>query len=362
MLCSDCAGKSLGTYISRHGDKGVCRFCGKEKNKVLPCDEIENFISDAWQFYYENADEAEVPAFEVLPTYDIEDILEDKEELELEDTNELFLEQLRSDFSERQWFRIGENEVQGSNEMLYSWKQFCEIVKHKWRYTFPFVKDIYYYSVMFSSKNILKIVSELLDSQNCISKISPDVPIYRGRNFKNKKEVLLTAKDIGTPTAENAKQANRFSPEGIPMFYGCLNSSTVKYEIGDGEYLFIGEFHTSKDIVVLDLTALPNTPSLYDDEKNMFISGIDFLREFAYAVSENVSSNEKLDYVPTQIFTEYIRQVGLKKFNIRGIKYHSAKCIGEYNVVLFYENDDCFDDISQNKEGLILKNVIYEKK
>lgn len=359
MLCSDCAGKSLGIYISRHGYKGQCRFCSKQKEKVLPCNEVENFLLDAWRIIYEDADNYGSSAFEEIDPLEITDLLEKKDELELDDTNEQFLKEIENDFEEKQWFPLGEYIIQGPEEMLYNWEQFCKIVKTKWRYTFPFVDNEENSIGFTSSNNILKTVSKLVTEYNCISKITPDIPIYRGRNFKNKKSALVaSAKDIGSPKPENAIQPNRFSPEGISMFYGCLDYNTVEQEIGKEKYLIIGEFHTSKEISVLDLTALPKYPALYDDENNIFMSAITFLHEFSCAISKDIKGESKLDYIPTQIFTEYIRQIGLKKFNIQGIKYHSAKCPCNDNLVLFFENKDCIDDdlkYSANKTYMILK-------
>ena len=362
MLCSDCAGISLGIYIKKYGYQGECRFCNKQKEKILPCNEVESFLLNAWSIYYEDADNCGSSVYEVLDSYGISELLEDKETLELEDTNEQFLEELESDFSEKQWFPLGDYEIQGPAEMLYSWEQFCEIVKHKWRYTFPFVEDKYIFDICISPKNILDTIAKLLSTHKCISKVAPDIPIYRGRNFENRTDALsATAKSIGTPEAKFANKANRFSPEGIPMFYGCLDYDNVENEIDKGENQVIGEFYTSKEISVLDLTNLPAPPSLYDDERNMFISAIDFLHDFSRAISKDIEDDKKIDYVPTQIFTEYFRQIGLKDFNIYGIRYHSAKCFTKHNLVLFFENEDCEDEERKysydEKPYLLLKKI-----
>lgn len=363
MLCSDCAGYSLGQYIKKHGYEGTCRFCSNQKEKVLPCNEIEEFLLKSWNLYYEEADNYGSSAFEELNTYEISELLEDKDELELDDTNEQFLEELLFVFSEKQWFRLGDYEIQGPTEMIYTWEQFCELVKHKSRYVFSFTEDKYISTSLPSPYNILETISKLLSKLNCTSKILPNTPIYRGRNFDNKRDALsASAKDIGTPEAKYAKQQNRFSPAGIPMFYGCLDYDNVENEIEKGKNLVIGEFHTSKEILVLDLTILPDRPSLYNSDENIFISAIDFLHNFSCVISEEIINEKSIDYVPTQIFTEYIRKIGFKKFNLYGIKYHSAKSFDKCNLVLFFENQDCIDGgqkFSINKPYLIMTNKMY---
>ena len=96
------------------------------------------------------------------------------------------------------------------------------------------------------------------------------------------------------------------------MFYGSLDEKTcIKEATGKGTYITTGEFRTSKPIKILDLTNLPSIPKLYDDDFG-FIPAFEFLRDFSKNISKEVK-NDELDYIPTQVFTEYIRLQGLQK-------------------------------------------------
>lgn len=320
----------------------------------MSVEELEKWILKAWSYYYEPAEEFGSSAFDVLAPYDINDLLENLEDLELDDANSAFIEKLRIDFDEIQWFPLGKGEIRGVDEMFYNWETFCNIVKHERRYFF-FDYNLYDYSS--SPKSTLESIVELIHGQEIVTKISPDIKIYRARNFNNNEDVsCLKATNLGTPKVENAIHENRFSPAGISLFYGSLDPNTAREEIGkvDGN-IIIGEFHTLTEINVIDFTALPEIPSIYDEEYRD-ISGISFLHDFSAAITSPVDSNSPIDYIPTQVFTEFIR----KKFGetIKGIKYRSAKSSENSNVVLFYKNEDCvdFDAIFQKKEGVVLQN------
>lgn len=357
MICSDCAGNSLGKYILTHGSKGYCRCCNTEKQYVMDIEEVENWILQAWNYYYEDANEFGTSAYDVLTTYDIDDLFESElETLELEDANPKFIQILRNDFDEREWFPLGEGEIHGANEMFDNWENFCNIVKHKRRYFFLDYKSKDSLIMDSSPKKTLLTISDLIKNHKIVTQINPEETIYRGRRFKNNVELSkLKATDLGTPLPEYVKHPNRFSPEGIPMFYGAFDTETIKHEIDvKDEILVIGEFHSVKNIPVIDFTKLPDIPSLYDD-KNSDISGISFLHEFSYAITQPLDSESKIEYVPTQVFIEYLKKTFGNE--IQGIKYRSSKFPKGNCVVLFYNNSQCYDykeNIQNN--GLVLYN------
>lgn len=329
----------------------------------MTIDNIEQHILPSWSKYYELAEDFGTDAYETLDRYlyNIDELLnEEMEGLELDDANPEFIERLRLDFEEYQWFDLNEGSIHGEKAMLYNWETFCRIVKHEKRYFFIDFKE-HKYSLS-SLIDTLESIANLIRSQRIVTKISPNEPIYRGRAFSNFVKISeLSATDLGTPKPEYSKTPNRFSPEGIPLFYGSFDLETVKYEVcNNQDNLVIGEFHTLKEIAVIDFTKLPPIPSIYDEEDCDY-SGIAFLSEFEYAITEPVE-NSKLDYIPTQVFTEYIREVFGE--TIKGIKYSSSKILGKNNIVLFYKNKDCFDSekMAYGKDGLVLTNIhLFQK-
>ena len=71
------------------------------------------------------------------------------------------------------------------------------------------------------------------------------------------------------------------------------------------------------------------------------------LREFAKAIAEPVQKDDKerIEYVPTQIVTEYFRHaIGVDGTTpIDGIMYRSSRSTGGVCYVLFVDNEHCVD-------------------
>ena len=110
--------------------------------------------------------------------------------------------------------------------------------------------------------------------------------------------------------------------------------------------VIVGEFELTKDIEILDLTGNPI--------KSIFYEGYDhdtrmLTKYFVYKFSEEISKpmkpndNKDIEYVPTQVLSEYIRKLGYK-----GIKYESSLNRHHYNYVLFVGPKDseieCFEN------------------
>ena len=65
-----------------------------------------------------------------------------------------------------------------------------------------------------------------------------------------------------------------------------------------------------------------------------------FLKKFHSEITQPITKNPGIEYVPTQIFTEYIRFMSNK--HIDGIMYKSS-LTGKKNIVLFYDNNTTAD-------------------
>lgn len=227
------------------------------------------------------------------------------------------------------------NEQIDYGQAYFNWEKFCEIVKSEYRYTFFLNAD--------SEGNPL--ANSLSQVWNCfkqeevlITELSPNTPIYRGRKFDDLQNKSYGAKMLGSPSPEDARAFNRFNPVGIPVFYGALDKKTVEKEIDSLEkYLVIGEFHNSKPIKVFDLVkAMELSKSILSSKQLDKSKAHDLLFFYSLAESLTISVEDELDYIPTQIFAEYVRRVGFRDFGIRGIKYPSTGKYGGENVALFY--------------------------
>ena len=159
---------------------------------------------------------------------------------------------------------------------------------------------------------------------------------------------------MSSPPIEYAIVPNRMSPAGISMFYCAFDSETAKKETIDKsiklkKYNTIVTFENIEDIFVIDFSKLPVT-SIFDYKKLKWYYPLSFLREFVSDLSCSIKHDgkEHIEYVPTQIVTEYFRFPfnEYKKNKIEGIIYPSSKNKNYNSCVLFYNNDECLKKLA----------------
>ena len=136
------------------------------------------------------------------------------------------------------------------------------------------------------------------------------------------------------------------SAEGISLFYGAFDEDTVLREIKNycnPMSIDVGEFSVTKALSVVDLSNIPSKlsfwmPKYYEEYK--------FLHKFHDNITHPSSIKDEQIYIPTQVFTEYLRY--LSRGPIDGIVYQSS-LTGKKNVVLFYDNHTSSEVVSLQK-------------
>lgn len=133
------------------------------------------------------------------------------------------------------------------------------------------------------------------------------------------------------------------NPKGISMFYGSFDENTpireiYNYLVNKNTKIYLGEFATTKELYVIDLCSVP-VPDFWMGENDDW-QKYAFLRDFHNEISKPVNpKDEDLDYIPTQVFSEYLRYIQKtddgKAYD--GIIYKSS-LTGNKNLVLFYDN------------------------
>ncbi|WP_346186800.1 RES family NAD+ phosphorylase [Streptomyces osmaniensis] len=122
-----------------------------------------------------------------------------------------------------------------------------------------------------------------------------------------------SAQRLGTAPREYARQANRMSPAGIPMLYGAEDAGTAAHETvlrGEQDWAAAAVFETSAACTVVGFTELPVVPSLFDLDRAVDRRPLAFRRDFtAKLTSPARSTYEQIDYVPTQVVTDYLLHV-----------------------------------------------------
>lgn len=215
------------------------------------------------------------------------------------------------------------------NKYEYSWNTFRYMVKHYARF-FDFEE------AFFNRAQLLEPIWELFEDMT--QNLPAGSSLWRARvaeNNERPKQADKIRKELGPPPLGKANN-NRMSPAGISYIYLSGSEDTciaeVKPNVGQGVWL--GNFVTKKDLKLLDLTKIPayapdNIFSRdYESDKNWASS---FMESFANEISKPVSEGvDYLNYVPTQVLTEYIRKNGYD-----GIKYKSSQHSSGCNYTLF---------------------------
>lgn len=239
-----------------------------------------------------------------------------------------------------------------NEEMDIKWKSFSELVKYKCRYTF-FKSSLFNIEASDNGlEDILTEIQNLVLNNNLVSDLMPTVDIFRCR-YHDSVESYSLLKDLASPPI--AKYPNRMSPIGISMFYGAFDKDTAKKEAisEEKDAVTTAIFRLKQSIKVIDFTDLPRVPNFWDASSNI-IEAILFLRKFAYEISKPVKKDEdsNVEYIPTQILTEYFRYTFTQQ-KIDGLIYNSNANNGKQCCVLFYNNQDChleMDLITTEKE------------
>lgn len=140
-------------------------------------------------------------------------------------------------------------------------------VKHETRYLFSVAPD---QNANFRDPEevppsaFLERLGGLVTENGLIKTVLKGTRLFRAR-VHDRKQSFSSAEELGTPPVEAARYSNRMSPAGIPMIYGAFDLKTAFSETYDpafdkGKTVTIGEFQVARDVVVLDLTDLPEVP------------------------------------------------------------------------------------------------------
>lgn len=240
-----------------------------------------------------------------------------------------------------------------SQRLTWGWQSFKDYTKHHTRFFFLHRRDDGYDDGELTPGELLdrlaKIIRSKLAGQGVIRTIGTAESLIRLRIDDVPHH---SAEAIGTPPAEFATQSNRMSPAGIPMFYGAFDYKTAHAETYDpqhhvGKVISIGTFQPVRPLVILDLANLPPMPSVFDPSGRPLIHSLRFLNAFAKDISSPIARDgkEHIEYVPTQIVTEYFRRVFRLDDDIQldGLAYRSSKNQGGVAFVLFCENHQSID-------------------
>jgi hypothetical protein len=359
-VCDQCVDDpALRAHITANAVATRCSYCERRSHEPIAC-ELDVFLGAVAEAIALNWDDAQnfMPydgGDWALPdaNTDIYELLGDGD-LEIDVPPELFDDIVEAfgdrTFAPRYFFGVGPDE-----RLHYGWDSFVRQVSHETRYLFmtvPAVGSKYASPGELQPNQMLAGLGTLVAAGQLVRDLPAGANLHRGRlHSRGLRERPATGKALGTPPIEFARLSNRMSPNGIPMFYGAFDADTAVAETiapgwDAGEDLTAAEFVSQRPLRVVDLTDLPSMPSLYDRDHRADRPWTAFLHRFAEEVSKPINRDERehLEYVPTQIVTEYFRHVyGVDYEPVNGIIYRSAVNNGGRCIVLFIENEACGD-------------------
>ena len=115
----------------------------------------------------------------------------------------------------------------------------------------------------FTTREILGKLIDIIRARGALIEIPAGRTFYRGRMINEPKSADYDASTLGPPPPTSAS-ANRMSPAGISMFYGCDDIPTVVAEIGSHttkRFAVVGAFATTRPLQMVNLTALSPIPT-----------------------------------------------------------------------------------------------------
>ncbi|WP_231492240.1 HEPN-associated N-terminal domain-containing protein [Pedobacter sp. Leaf170] len=359
--------KAIYEAVVKDGEEGICSYCNHETRVILVKDLIDIIKSGIFFFYGDANDEgmsyeSEEGGYFGASTFDTEEMFYDAG---LEIDNDRLRNDISEAFGNNVWCERDPYADRENTELTYNWNEFKQVVKHKSRYVFLGSKQFQTTNQNLPIDQILNDIGIRADDLNLFSWLKKGTSLLRCRQHGSI-EILNTEKQLAAPPDEKAIFPNRMSPAGISMFYCAFDKITCHLETVDPtnmskEKVTTGIFKNKEDLYLLDLTKVPELPSIFDKKMRQNYYSILFLKSFVDDLTQSVTKDgrQHIDYVPTQIITEYFRYTynDLTSTSIDGILYPSSKSTGKNACVLFYNHKQSLELLDFDTSTLVVDNI-----
>ena len=351
MVCAKCfEDDAIQAFIRDTATERKCSYCGRRSKKPIaaPMNDVLELIAGG--LHYEYADPIEENARDdgewVIEPRDTSDVLAGIDPIT---ENVDVFDEIVSAFSSSAWVDKPLWAPSGADFLRYGWDDFVKAVKYDRRYLFLRPKRNRFSSSGITPDKMLDQIGAVITEVGLVRTMDAGTRWFRARVHEPTK-TYISAADLGTVPRKAARSSNRMSPAGIPMFYGAGDTATAIAETympkpDKPAAVTVAQFRTAREAWVVDLTALPTVPSLFDEERRHLRDPISFLRDFVEDFAKPIKKDgrEHIEYVPTQVVTEYLRHVFRAEngHRVRGLIYQSARNGGCKCCVLFVRNKGC---------------------
>jgi hypothetical protein len=337
-ICSSCfSDQDLRSWIREQSGVRGCGFCGKFDSPTAKFDEVVPYIEKCISRYYGRAvDQLGYCSAEggyLGPHWDSWSML-DKVGLSLpRDYDGSLFWSIAGAMTQEPWCDYDVGALDLDDALWSSWESFCKTVKHKRRFFFHTSgrDDL----DSFTPASLLNRIARASEALGLVVELPAGLGLWRARPDIPKGR-RAKASDFGPPPIEFALQSNRMNPAGIPMLYLASTSTTALRETRTTQAK-VGLWRSNRPIRILDLRTLPPVPGFFSEESRIEALTLRFLHDFANDIMKPVERNNQvhIDYLPSQVVTEFMRDFGFSEGAIDGVAYGSTVHRRGWNVAFF---------------------------
>ena len=341
-VCQVCiADPFLADFVSQGDQIDTCRFCGQSDTAGVLVDDLFRHMAQCLRVEWD--DPVQGAAWEDgyigVDLVDSDDLLSMVGEPFMDDA---LREEFVSAFTD-EWCSLPFYGLDEAEQLIYGWNTFSKITKTRRRYLVdrktttsdPLDEGIRPHDMLDAIGEAICSVEDRMVLQ------TKDFRVMRGRTH-DPTSTLGTVAELGPPPSRRATH-NRMSGAGVSVFYGAESNLTILKEIGDSERraVSIGCWTSTRELRYLDLLAAEPVPSIFDAEAGFDRQVLRFMASFAADLAQPVTKEDaQIDYVPTQIATEYIRDHLLDGV-VDAIRYPSAVDPDGVCWVVFTDDVEC---------------------
>ena len=344
-MCTGCIDEpGIQDFIENNKVDEECSYCKGKGIPVAPLDEVAAHMESCIEEEYDDTNEWAVYDSESgyrVRAWDTWDLLTDELQIDLpNDSNMELLKDIASRLPDNIWCDRDPFDVTEQEKARYDWAWFSEVVMHRRRFFFEDYADSD--DDTLSPGDLLEKIFKYTEFYELFEILCSGKQLFRAR-LQEGDVKHARAQDLGPPPKERATKSNRMSPPGIPMFYSCDVPETAlretAYEAGG---FAVGLFTTCRPALILDLTKVPPTPSLFQPYSDSIEfrprEVLSFLNHVANEISRPIERDDRVhfNYTPTQVVTEFVRGKLIRDdTSIDGIKFNSAVHPKHASYVIF---------------------------
>lgn len=341
-VCSSCFGDpDIRHWIRDQDGPRGCDFCGKFDSPTVDlrsvCRRIEECLHKFWGLAVEQLPYESAEGGYQGRTWSTYEILFFEEGLSLPRDEGTLSEAIVGELADELWCDWDWLSLDDDVALRLSWETFCENVKHKRRFFFHALGGSVDDRDSYSAERLLNAIGRCIQELDLIKELPAGTRMWRARaDIPAGKRVRPS--DFGPPPKEFARQSNRMNPAGIPMMYTASSARTAKLETRAASAR-VGQWKTLRPARILDFRSLPEVPGTFSDATRRQTLELRFLHHFMHAIMSPVERDERvhIDYLPSQVVTEFLRDFPFLGGKLDGIAYGSTVHSKGWNIALFAE-------------------------